>query len=64
MSKYRKTKLIRISPKTFIQSDSVGYNIYKKDTGDVYRKYINMDHEYTSKEMESLENENMAIQKD
>lgn len=59
MSKYKKTKLIRVSPKTFIQSDNLDYNIYKKDTSDIYKKHISMDQEYTSKEMKSLENENI-----
>ena len=60
MSNYKKTKLIRISPKTFVQSDNLGYNIYKKDTGDLYKKHIDMNNEYTSKEMESLENESIG----
>lgn len=59
MSQYKKTKLIRVSPKTFIQGDNLGYNIYKKNTDNLYKKYIAMDQKYTLKEIESLENENI-----
>ena len=59
MSKYTKTKLIRISPKIFIKVDELGYNIYKNDTEDTYKRYINMDQKYDIKEMESLVNDNI-----
>lgn len=59
LSEYKKTKLIRVSPKTFIQGNNLGYNIYKKDDSNIYRKYIQSNQKYSIKEIESLENENI-----
>ena len=38
MSNYKKQKLIRVSPKTFIHKNELNYNIYKRDTGDIYKQ--------------------------
>lgn len=59
MGNYKKQKLIRVSPKTFIHSNEFNYNIYKKDTGDFYKQYIHKGETYSDKDIESLENDNI-----
>lgn len=59
MNKYIKKNLIRVSPKVFMQGDKLTYDVYKKDKGTLYEKHITIDHEYTLREKESLENENI-----
>lgn len=59
MSNYKKQKLIRVSPKTFIHKNELNYNIYKRDTGDIYKQYIHKGDVYSDKDIEALENDNI-----
>lgn len=59
MREYKTTKLIRISPKTFIEDTTFDYNIYRKDTNDIYKTYIQSNQKYSIKNIESIKSDNI-----
>lgn len=59
MSANRKVKLIRISPKTLVVGEKFEYNIFEHHGGDVYKKFLVQNEEYTLNSLNSIEHNNI-----